>query len=67
MASYLYTCVICVGQARVSGKTEAPPEFDHICDSCKAKQAQALVRARREAERAATLASRAQPQRVDVR
>ncbi len=35
MASFLFTCVSCLGLRRVVGVATEPAEFDFICDECK--------------------------------
>jgi len=39
MASFLFTCVKCLGVRRLSSNVEGfvpPADFDNICDECKA-------------------------------
>ena len=36
MASFPYVCRSCLGTFRLVGVTEAPSDFDYICEDCKA-------------------------------
>ena len=39
MASYLYTCVSCLGRFALPGKDDhepvVPDDFDHLCEDCR--------------------------------
>ena len=43
MASFLFTCVSCLGLRRLSGRTDAPPDFDSVCEECRAAKKEAIV------------------------
>ena len=47
MASYLFTCVKCLGLARLSDDRAGfvpPADFDHICVNCKAEELPVVVK-----------------------
>lgn len=35
MASFLFICTGCLGQHRLAGRTDAPPDFDFLCHDCR--------------------------------
>jgi hypothetical protein len=39
MASFLFTCTGCLAVQRLPDRSEAPPDFDNLCDDCRTQAA----------------------------